>query len=77
MIVQNEITRGGRKRCPHCGSAIKGHPNKKFCGPRCKDKFHNETNPRGYFRHLNDEFERDMDAAHPFNSLADHDPNKD
>lgn len=36
------------KRCPHCGSKIIGHPNKKFCGQKCKDRFHNQHNPRGY-----------------------------
>lgn len=28
------------------------HPSKKFCGPRCKDRFHNENNPRGIYAHL-------------------------
>ena len=35
------------RKCPQCGGKVKGHPNKKFCGSRCKDKFHNRTNPRG------------------------------
>ncbi len=40
------------KKCPTCGSAVIGHPNKKFCCQRCKDKFHNWENPRGKFSHL-------------------------
>lgn len=42
------------KRCPNCGNRVIGHPNKKFCGSRCKDRFHNVHNPRGYFAHLAD-----------------------
>ncbi len=51
-----------KKRCPKCGSVVEGHPNKKFCGQRCKDSFHNWANPRGYYKHLNsdnDEFYED------------------
>lgn len=67
------------KNCPNCGNIVRGHPNKKFCGQRCKDRFHNENNPRGYFAHLarRDGHDADMDRAYPFGSLADHDPNKD
>jgi len=38
------------KKCLECG---KEHKRKKFCSNKCKDKFHNRTNPRGYFAHLN------------------------
>ncbi|MBL4940357.1 MAG: hypothetical protein JKY81_01690 [Colwellia sp.] len=36
-----------KRKCPNCERSISGHPNKKFCGSRCKDKFHNKHNPRG------------------------------
>jgi transposase-like protein len=36
------------KKCPNCGRNVIGHKNKKFCGQRCKDHYHNITNPRGY-----------------------------
>jgi hypothetical protein len=35
------------RTCPCCGKPIVGHPNKKFCNSRCKDRYHNATNPRG------------------------------
>lgn len=36
------------KTCPNCGRKVVGHKNKKFCGQRCKDHYHNRNNPRGY-----------------------------
>lgn len=33
------------KKCLYCG---KSHNRKKFCSNRCKDKWHNTHNPRGY-----------------------------
>lgn len=42
-----------KRKCPNCSRQIQGHPNKKFCGQRCKDRYHNVTNPRGRFAHLN------------------------
>lgn len=36
------------KKCPGCGRSVFGHKNKKFCGQRCKDNYHNTVNPRGY-----------------------------
>jgi hypothetical protein len=41
------------KKCPNCGKKVVGHPNKRFCRSKCKDRFHNTNNPRGYFAHLN------------------------
>ena len=48
------------KLCEYCG-------NKKarirFCSNKCKDKYHNTRNPRGFFRHLagsNSENEHDV-----------------
>jgi hypothetical protein len=32
-------------KCAHCG---KPHNRRKFCSNRCKDRFHNKHNPRGY-----------------------------
>lgn len=65
-----------KRTCPHCGSKIKGHPNKKFCGPKCKDRWHNEHNPRGFFAYAAEQSsirsaERDADDdEHPFSSEA-------
>lgn len=36
------------KRCKGCAKTITGHANKRFCGSRCKDRYWNEVNPRGY-----------------------------
>jgi hypothetical protein len=36
------------KHCPNCNRKVTGHPNKKFCGSKCKDRYHNRVNPRGY-----------------------------
>ena len=38
------------KKCRNCLKTVHGHPNKKFCNARCKDHYHNRTNPRGYGR---------------------------
>ena len=32
-----------KKRCPHCNRLVVGHQNKKFCGAKCKDRFHNDA----------------------------------
>jgi hypothetical protein len=37
------------KKCPNCSRTVNGHKNKKFCGQQCKDRYHNITNPRGYY----------------------------
>jgi len=40
----------------------------KFCSNRCKDRYHNLTNPRGKFAHLDPD---DIhDAEHPFSGEA-------
>ena len=37
------------EKCKHCkGKYIKKHPSQKFCKIKCKDRFHNKHNPRGY-----------------------------
>lgn len=33
------------KNCAQCG---RHHNRKKFCSNTCKDRYHNEHNPRGY-----------------------------
>lgn len=42
-----EMDKTVRRDCPCCGEAFTGHPNKRFCGQVCKDRWHNATNPRG------------------------------
>lgn len=45
-----------KRACKGCGADIsKKHKNAKFCTQKCKDTFHNWTNPRGKFKHLNDD----------------------
>lgn len=34
------------KKCLTCGN---NHNRKKFCSNKCKDKYHNLHNPRGFF----------------------------
>jgi len=54
------------KRCPYCDNIIKGHPNKRFCNQKHKDKYHNFHNPRGYYKDV--EFfgrENIEDTMHP------------
>lgn len=53
---------GATIECACCGrKVVKKHYQQKFCPPtgkgkskryRCKDKYHNITNPRGIFAHL-------------------------
>ena len=53
----NTMENKKQKRCKcGCGQIIKGHPNKKFFNTKHKDKYHNFTNPRGYYAHLNDDY---------------------
>ena len=33
------------KKCDNCG---KPHGRKRFCSNKCKDRYHNKHNPRGY-----------------------------
>ena len=54
------------KACKGCEKKITGHPNKRFCGPRCKDRYWNTVNPRGYGL-------REHDDTHPFDiDVGDH-----
>lgn len=34
--------------CPNCYRVVTGHPNKKFCSSRCKDRYHNALDSRQY-----------------------------
>lgn len=48
------------KLCEYCGSK---KARIRFCSNKCKDKYHNTRNPRGFFRHLagsNSENEHDV-----------------
>jgi len=62
--------------CPNCGDPVIGHPNKKFCNQRCKDRYHNIRNPRGRFAHLAERIISDIHEQsaildeHPFSSEA-------
>lgn len=47
-------------QCKCCGETFTGHKNKKFCDSRCKDHYHNITNPRGIFSHLNEGTTRNL-----------------
>ena len=60
------------RKCPSCGKPITGHPNKKFCGLTCKDRFHNTHNPRGVqaFANWRDDHADYMETVHPFSSEA-------
>lgn len=38
-----------KRKCQNCSNSIDHkHINAKFCGSKCKDKYHNKHNPRGY-----------------------------
>lgn len=37
-----------KKKCKGCPKSFEGHPLKKFCSQKCKDRYHNTVNPRGY-----------------------------
>lgn len=52
-------------RCTYCGKKI-APPKRRFCCDAHKDKYHNETNPRGKFAHLAE----DGYEEHPFSSEA-------
>lgn len=65
------------RTCLNCGAIITGHQNKRFCGSRCKDRYHNARNPRG-FQAARALFAGDGDGGlaehtatvHPFSSEA-------
>ena len=57
-----------KRRCPWCGNIVNGHPNKKFCNTKHKDKYHNNKNPRGIYKHLHPNHIHTMsieDEMHP------------
>ena len=53
------------KKCPNCNKKVIGHKNKKFCNSKCKDKFHNRNNPRGFYKSTNPD-----DNEHPHSDVA-------
>ena len=52
----------GNRNCKNCGCSIRHkHSNAKFCGLKCKDRFHNRLNPRGYgARRVDEAFDDDL-----------------
>ena len=59
------------KRCKcGCGNVVTGHPNKKFFNKKHKDRYHNITNPRGYFSHLHPDNISIEDEMHPFDPYS-------
>lgn len=63
-----------KKTCLNCGNT---HNRRKFCSDKCKDRYHNRHNPRGYFKHLHPDnrmfdFDYDYDYDYDFDgSLLD------
>ena len=54
------------RKCKLCQKSIEHkHANAKFCNQKCKDKYHNITNPRGYFAQSADD---DDNIGHIFES---------
>lgn len=57
------------RKCKGCGVPLSGHPNKRFCTQRCKDRYHNTTNPRGIgARHERGSYAEYAETIHPFSS---------
>ena len=57
------------RTCKQCGKSIEHkHPNAKFCGQKCKDRFHNIHNPCGLYARIACEVEADQ--PHPYSSEA-------
>ena len=49
---QLKTMKNNKRTCRNCNKSIDHkHINAKFCGQKCKDKYHNRTNPRGIFAH--------------------------
>jgi hypothetical protein len=46
------------KTCDFCGNQIKKN-RKRFCGNKCKDRWHNNMNPRGFFAGVRHSVEND------------------
>lgn len=48
------------KKCKGCSKLMKNpHPNKKFHSRRCKDRYWNSINPRGYARFPHYQYEEE------------------
>lgn len=51
MAKTRRIPNRSVRRCKGCSTPINHkHVNAKFCCQRCKDRYHNTTNPRGYYQ---------------------------
>ena len=59
-----------KRKCPECGMTIKGHPNKKFCCTKHKDRYHNRNNPRGYYSYLRENTVRKPDSNNNANEKS-------
>lgn len=71
ILIRKKGHEMSERKCSCCGKKISGHPNKKFCNQRCKDRHHNTINPRGYGARNGDGGLRDyMDTVHPFSDEA-------
>lgn len=56
--------------CLECRKVLTGN-RRKFCCNKCKDRYHNKHNPRGYYSHLADSNIEDWaDDEHPFSTEA-------
>lgn len=53
-----------KRECKWCHCSIDHkHKNAKFCGVKCKDQYHNATNPRGYGKRYDWEIVDDYDGS--------------
>ena len=60
------------KRCLYCNKQMpNAHPNKKFCSNKHRYKYHNLTNPRGHFAHLQEVEQTSIeDSMHPLDPYS-------
>lgn len=66
-LISNLASKQKSRTCPTCGKSITHkHPNARFCCTKCKDRYHNINNPRGYYAPSNDP----EDDEHPFSGVA-------
>ena len=49
-------------KCDQCGKELSKN-RKRFCSNKCKDRYHNIHNPRGYYKDM-----EDLEDEHPFSS---------
>lgn len=67
-LIGETSTKKKPRKCPTCGKSIEHkHLNARFCCTKCKDRYHNTNNPRGYYSPDNKDIE---DDDHPFSLTA-------